>query len=60
MTPVVSLLEICSSEIRALVEMAMFIRVFPTAFSVEEKEIQKIKSNAHGWGNAESTVIHSH
>lgn len=40
--------------------MAMFIRVFPTAFSVEEKEIQKIKSNAHGWGNAESTVIHSH
>lgn len=45
--PVVSHLEIYSSEIKTLVEMAMFMTVFPAVFSVEEKEIQQSKSTIH-------------
>lgn len=42
--PVVPLLEIYSSEIKALAEVKMFRRMFTAAFLVVEKKIQKIKN----------------
>lgn len=48
--PVVLVLEIYSSEIEALVEMAMFMILCTAVFSVEEKGIQKSTSTVHQQG----------